>query len=141
MNEQHAAPLSKTATTSIQALSILRLAVGAACTIAPRFACGLFYFPIPAAYAVMPRLFGVRDVALAELLYTAEDKNSPNGGRREIKRALWAGIGCDVVDIASLAFGVATGTVGKAPAAIIGGGAVAFIGLAALSFRGLREEK
>jgi hypothetical protein len=141
MNEQHAAPLSSTTTTSIKALSFLRLAVGAACTIAPRFACGLFYFPIPAAYAVMPRLFGVRDIALAELLYTAEDKNSSNGGRREIIRSLWAGIGCDAVDIASLAFGVATGTVGKAPAVIIGGGAVAFIGLAAVSLRGIREEK
>jgi hypothetical protein len=141
VNEQHAAPLSSATSTSIKALSFLRLAVGAACTIAPRFACGLFYFPVPAAYAVMPRLFGVRDIALAELLYTAEDKNSPTRGRREIRRSLWAGIGCDAVDILSLAYGVATGTVGKAPAAIIGGGAVAFIALAAVGLKGIREEE
>lgn len=141
MNEQHVASLSSGTSTSIKALSFLRLAVGAACTVAPRFTCGLFYLPVPAAYAVMPRLFGVRDVALAELLYTAEDKNSPTGGKREIRRSLWAGIGCDAVDILSLAYGVATGTVGKVPAAIIGGGAVAFIALAAIGMKGVREEE
>lgn len=85
----------------------------------------------------MPRLFGVRDLALGELLFTAEDKDSPNGGRREIKRALLAGIGCDCVDVASIVFGVATGTVGKAPALIFAGGAAAFVGLGALGMRGL----
>ena len=79
----------------------------------------------------------MRDLALGELLLTAEAKNSPNGGRREIKRALWAGIGCDVADVASIAFALATGTMGRAPAVIFGGGAVAFLGLAGVSMRGL----
>ncbi|KAF2193397.1 hypothetical protein K469DRAFT_712153 [Zopfia rhizophila CBS 207.26] len=129
--------LPSTSSTSIKALSILRIAVGASCLIAPRFSCALFQFPIPAAMSVMPRLFGVRDLVLGELLLTAEDKNGPDRGRREIKRALWAGIGTDAVDIASILVGVVTGTVGRIPAAIFGGGAVAFIGLGALGMRGL----
>ncbi|KAF2262691.1 hypothetical protein CC78DRAFT_605740 [Lojkania enalia] len=135
-NEQFSS-LSTTSTTAIKALSILRIAVGASCIIAPRWSCALFQFPIPAAYSVMPRIFGVRDLILGELLITAENKESPDGGRREIKRALWANIGADVVDVGSVLFGLATGTVGRAPAAIFGGGAAAFVILGVLGLRGL----
>ncbi|KAF2274708.1 uncharacterized protein EI97DRAFT_434938 [Westerdykella ornata] len=134
-------PLSPPASTAIKVLSVVRIAVGAAFTIAPRFSFALSQFPIPAAYAFMPRLFGIRDLALGELLLTAEDKNSPDGGRREIKRTLWAGIGCDLVDVAAVAYGVANGTLPKPPALIIGGGAIAFIAMATIGMRGLEKEK
>ncbi|KAF2468518.1 uncharacterized protein BDR25DRAFT_344244 [Lindgomyces ingoldianus] len=137
MNEQYSEPLSSTSSGAIRALSILRIAVGAGCLIAPRWTCALFQFPIAASVSVMPRLFGGRDLVLGELLMTAEDENAHDGGRREIKRALWAGIGTDAIDIGAIAFGVATGTVGKLPGAIFAGGAVAFIGLGALGMRGL----
>ena len=124
MNEQHE-PVSSNLSVAIKILGIHRVALGAFCLIAPRFSCALFQFPVPAAYSIMPRLFGVRDLVLGELLLTAEDKNSSGGGKREIKRALWANIGTDCVDLASIAFGVATGTFGKTPALIFGGGAAA----------------
>ena len=69
---------------------------------------------------------------LGELLFTAEDKSKPCGGMREIKRVLWANIGVDAVDIGSLAFGLATGVVGKMPALLFAGAATAGIGLGML---------
>ena len=85
----------------------------------------------------MPRLYAIRELALGELLLTAEDKTSPTGGRREIKRALWANIGCDAVDICSVAFGLASGTIGRLPAALLGGPAAVAIGLGTLGLKGL----
>jgi hypothetical protein len=99
--------------------------------------CVSVQFPVPAAYSVMPRLFGVRDLVIGELLLTAGDDKLPDGGRREIKRMLWANIGTDVVDVGSILIGLATGTVGRAPAAIFGGGAAAFVILGAIGMRGL----
>lgn len=85
----------------------------------------------------MARLFGGREVVLGELLITAEDKNSPTGGRREIKRALWANIGADTIDVCSVIFAVATGTMGKIPGVLFGGGAAVALGLGALGLKGL----
>jgi hypothetical protein len=136
-NEQRTEPLSRTNATAIKALAALRIGAGVALMIAPRWTCALFQFPVPAAYSVLPRLFGIRDFALGELLLTAEDKNSPDGGRREIKRALWAGIGCDIADAASIAYGLATGTVGRAPALLLAGSAALAFGVGAVGVRGL----
>jgi hypothetical protein len=136
LNEQ-AEPLTKASSSAIKALSILRFALGTTAAIAPRFTCGLFMLPVPAGVSVMTRLVGAGDLVLGELLITAEDKNSADGGRREIKRALWAGIGADCVSLASFAFELASGTVGRAPALLFAGGAAATIGLSALGMRGL----
>lgn len=135
--EHQADPLPTSKASVIKAISVLRIAFGAAIFVAPQFTCRLFQLPIPAAYAVIPRIFGARELALGELLITAEDKNSPNGGRREIRRALWAGLGCDVADLASMAFGLASGTVGRVPALLFAGCAASLIGLGSFSLKGL----
>lgn len=82
-------------------------------------------------------MVGARDGVLGELLLTAEDKSAPEGGRREMRRALWAGIAADAIDIGSLAYAVAKGHVGKPTGGLFGAGAVVFIGLGAWGLRGL----
>lgn len=130
-------PLSPTSALAVKVLAIHRIALGAVCTVAPQWSCALFQFPIPAAYSITPRIFGIRDLAIGELLLTAEDKSSPNRGRREIKRALWLGIGVDLVDIASIVYGVATGTFPRDAALIFGSGAATSVALGAFCLRGL----
>lgn len=56
---------------------------------------------------------------------------------REMRRAIWAGVAFDVVDIASVAFGVALGQIGKATGGLLGAAAVASIGVAAVGLKGL----
>ena len=73
---------------------------------------------------------------LGELLWTARDSKVPDNSRREVKRALWAGIATDALDIGSLLFGLATGTVNRAAASLVGGGACVFIALGAIGMRG-----
>lgn len=89
--------------------------------------------------AVLARLFGIRDLILGELLLTAEDKKLPDGGKREIKRALWANLAADAVDMCNIGFAVATGTIEGLPAAIFGGGAALLVALEAGVMRGLQS--
>lgn len=137
MKDHCSPPLSSTSQIAIKALSVIRIATGAACLVAPRFTCGLFRYTVPAEQAVLVRMFGVRDAIFGELLVTAEDKGRDDGGRREIRRAIWAGIAADVVDIGSLVFGVAMGQVGKTTGGLLGACAVGALGLGALGLRGL----
>ncbi|CAO2655765.1 Nn.00g045680.m01.CDS01 [Neocucurbitaria sp. VM-36] len=80
-NDPNSPPLSSTTLTAIKALSLIRIATGAACLVAPRFTCALFKYPVPAEQALLVRMFGVRDAVFGELLITAEDKTAPDGGR------------------------------------------------------------
>jgi hypothetical protein len=137
VNTQPISPLSKSTSTAIHTLAILRIGIGAASLIAPRWTFGLFQVAVPQASSTIVRLYGVRDVILGELLYTAEDKRAPDGGRREIKRALWSNIAADAVDICSVGFAVATGSMGRLPGALVVGGAALGVGLGALGLRGL----
>jgi hypothetical protein len=130
-------PLSSTTVRANRALSFLRIGLGASTLIAPQWTCALFQMPIPATMSVIVRLFAIRDIMLGELLITAEDKKSPTRGRREIKRALLANIGSDAVDICSIGFALATGTIGRVPGALFGGGAAVFLGLGILGLNGL----
>ncbi|KAJ4991999.1 hypothetical protein SVAN01_02594 [Stagonosporopsis vannaccii] len=130
-------PVSAATLWAIKALSYMRIATGAAVLVAPQFTCALFKYNVPVGSALLVRMVGARDGVLGELLLTAEDKNAPDGGRREIRRALWTGIAADAIDIGSLAYAVAKGHVGKPTGGLFGAGAVVFIGLGALGLRGL----
>ncbi|OAL53959.1 hypothetical protein IQ07DRAFT_640976 [Pyrenochaeta sp. DS3sAY3a] len=131
------APLSSTTQTAIKALSVIRVATGVACVFAPIFTCGLFKYTVPVENSLLVRMFGVRDFVMGELLITAEDKKSPDGDRREIRRAIWTGIAVDTVDIGSVAYAVAMGHVGKTTGGLLGAAALGAIGLAAVGLRGL----
>ncbi|KAH7135136.1 hypothetical protein B0J11DRAFT_517706 [Dendryphion nanum] len=129
VNNYKEEPLSPLTSGLIKSLSLLRAVLGAATVIAPQWICKLFLIPVPATLTILPRLFGIREVIIAELLISAEDKENPNRGRREIKRALWANIAADSLDICSVLFGLATGTFGPAPAAMLGCGAATAVAL------------
>lgn len=79
-NDPSPQALSSTTQMTVKALSIIRIATGAACLVAPRFTCGLFLYNVPAEHALLVRMFGIRDGVLGELLLTAEDRKL--GGRR-----------------------------------------------------------
>ncbi|KAF2243735.1 hypothetical protein BU26DRAFT_523327 [Trematosphaeria pertusa] len=132
-NGQNGQPISKTSSSAVEALHLIRIGLGLACIVAPRWTCAVFQFSIPEGSAILVRLFGVRDLILGALLTTNEDKVS----RREMKRVVWANIGADAVDMCSIAFALATGTLGKLPAGLFAGGAAVGLGLEALGLRGL----
>jgi len=67
----------------------------------------------------------------------ADDKTSLGGTRRELKRTLWANVGCDMVDICSLGFAVASGHIGRLPGALLAGGAAVCAGLGLLGLNGI----
>lgn len=56
---------------------------------------------------------------------------------REMKRAVWAGLAADVVDIGSIVFGVAMGHIGRTPGGLLGGAALGGIALGSVCLRGL----
>lgn len=120
-----------------KALSYMRIATGAACLIAPQLTCALFKYNVPIGSALIVRMGGARDIVMGELLLTAEDKNAPDGGRREMKRAIWTGLAADAMDVGSLVYAVAKGHVGRPTGGIFGFGAVVFMGLGAWGLRGL----
>lgn len=82
VNKSPLLPLSSTTQAIIKTLSVVRIATGAACLVAPRFTCALFRHNVPAEQALLVRMIGARDALFGELLITAEDKESGDGGRR-----------------------------------------------------------
>tara|TARA_R110002003_G_scaffold70_26_gene6560 strand:- start:11979 stop:12167 length:189 start_codon:yes stop_codon:yes gene_type:complete len=56
---------------------------------------------------------------------------------REIRRAIWAGIAADVVDLGAIVFGVAMGQVGRTTGVLLGAAAVGAIGLGTVGLRSL----
>lgn len=129
--------ISASTTYAIKALSYMRIATGAACLIAPQLTCALFKYNVPIGSALLVRMVGARDGVMGELLLTAEDKNARDGGRREMRRAIWTGMAADAIDIGSLAYAVAKGHAAKSTGGLFGAGAVVFIGLGAWGLRGL----
>ncbi|KAF2020895.1 hypothetical protein BU24DRAFT_416557 [Aaosphaeria arxii CBS 175.79] len=130
--------LTPLASGTLKTLSVMRIVLGASTLVAPRWTCALFFYPLPATAGVLARLFGIREVVLGELLYTAEDKTAADGGKREIKRALWANMASDAVDLGSVTFALATGTLGRIPSAAFAGGAIFALVLGGISMKGLK---
>jgi hypothetical protein len=56
---------------------------------------------------------------------------------REIRRALWAGIATDAVDIGSVALGFAMGHYGKTTGVLLGAVAVGSLAMGVVGLRGL----
>jgi hypothetical protein len=128
-------PLKPTAFYTIKALGYARIGLGAASLLAPRFTCGLFKLIISNETGTVARLFGVRGVVLGELLITADDKTLLGGGRRELRRLLRANMGCDMIDICSIAFAVASGHMDRLPGALLAGCAAMGVGMGLLGLK------
>jgi hypothetical protein len=114
-------PLTPIAFYTTKAFGYARIGLGAASLLAPRFTCGLFKFLISNETATVVRLFGVRGVALGGILVTADDKTLLDGGRRELRRVLWANVGCDMMDICSIGVAVTSGHIDQLPGALLTG--------------------
>jgi hypothetical protein len=56
---------------------------------------------------------------------------------REIRRAIWAGLAMDLVDMGSIALSIGMGTVGKTTGVLLWAAALGTIGLGTLGLRGL----
>ena len=122
---------------AINVLSVIRIATGAACLIAPRFTCAQHEYDLPVEHAFAVRMMGIREGVNGGLLLTAGDQEYTLAGKREIRRAVWAGMIADATDIVSLTYGFTNGQVGKTTALIIGGAAVGAITLAKFILNGL----
>jgi hypothetical protein len=129
--------LSPVTSIVIKTISFLRIILGAACVIAPQLSCEIFFFPVPTAFSILPRLFGIRDLVLGALLVTAEDKKIPSGGRRELRRTLWANIAADSTDVISIFLSIVQGNLGSLPAVALGGGAGIFLIMEGMAMWGL----
>lgn len=110
------------------ALGYSRICLVLDCLLAPNFACNLFKFAISNETATVVRLFGVRGIALGELLVTAED-------RKELRRLLHANVACDVIDVFSLAAAIIFGNMEWLPGGMLIGGGVVCAGVGLLGLK------
>jgi len=130
----------------VNALSYLRAGAGFACILAPTFTGRLFQLAIPArsTQSLLLQLFGVRDLAVGEMLWFVKP-NRGNGSdfrprtqpeRQEIQRVLWMNVAIDSLDLACLTYAFSRGALATPAFLCVGGGAAFFAALGAI---GLRE--
>lgn len=100
------------ARTAVTALGMARAGLGAVVTLFPGWTAGLIGISLDPAGAVFARAFGVRDLILGELLLTAGGNHAPDGGRREVRRMLWAGLAADAADLVIVSFAWGAGDLG-----------------------------
>ena len=128
MSSEKRSPLPVFSTTLLAAL---RIAVGGSTLVLPLQASALFGVPMAPENKIMARLFGIRDLVLGVLLWTSR------GESEILRRAMWAGLVIDAVDVCSCAFGVLDGTVRNRAILSVGAGALSFVGLALLGLRSI----
>jgi hypothetical protein len=75
-------PLSPTLLTSTKILAIIRIGVGAASFFAPQLTCASHGYHVSAPYALLVRMMGHREAINGGLLWTAEDSEAKDGGRK-----------------------------------------------------------
>ena len=116
----------------ITVLSSLRMGFGGFSLLAPSTTLSLFQMPVHPSAAVATRLFGVRDLVLGGLLWTAD---SPAA----VRRALIAGAMVDGIDALGAVYGLWQGDLDMLATDLVGGGAIVFfaMGLYGLRSRGL----
>jgi hypothetical protein len=117
---------------TIMALGAIRAFAGASLLLAPQFIGRLFHVPVTAQSALLARAVGTRDLVLGELLLTADGTTND---RKEVKRALWAGVATDALDIGATVFALASGQLSRTGAGMFGGGATALVLLGAIGLR------
>ena len=130
-------PPPLTASYAIKALGYARIGLGAGCLLVPHFTCELFKLSISNETAAVVRMFGVRGIALGEIIINSDDKTSPDRGSRELRRVLWASVGCDLIDVCSLALAVASGHMDRLPGTLLMTGAAMAAGMGLLGLRSI----
>lgn len=120
---------------AITTLGALKLILGTACVVAPKFSGGLFLLNVTPQAVIMTRLFGSGVAAFGALTWSlnkwaAEGKVSKD----ELRRAVIFNLAEDVADVVSCAVGFTSGMFGVGTLGMLGGGCA---GLAALGVVGL----
>ena len=131
-NDLSSKPIAKN---TIFALGAIRAVAGAGLLVAPIFIGKLFHVPVTAQSALLARAVGTRDLVLGELLLTS-DRDAKD--RKEVNRALWAGVATDALDLGAAVFALSTGQLTKMGAGLFGGGATAFLLLGLVGLRSLK---
>ncbi|CAI6336740.1 unnamed protein product [Periconia digitata] len=113
--------LTRTSRITTRLFAYSRIILGAASVLVPHFTCSLFQFQISNETATVVRLFGVRGIALGSLLMASLDE------KMVWRKVLRANVGCDVIDIGSLAFAVMSGHLDLMPGMFLAGGAASLV--------------
>lgn len=116
-------------TVAHRALAALRMGIGSASFFLPSLTTTALFYPVPAGYLLAVRLFGCRDLLFGTLLWTAK---TPEARRR----AVLAGAAVDALDVVAAAWAYLGGEIDVLPALSFGGGAVSFLVLAAVGWKG-----
>ncbi|PVI05067.1 hypothetical protein DM02DRAFT_650992 [Periconia macrospinosa] len=131
--------LSKMEYYNIKALAIMRLCIGASCIFIPGPVFALCGYPLRTIeLSTFARMIGARDLILGDLLYTAEDKTAADGGKREMRRALWGGMAADLFDAGVVVAAVSGGYLRKGPGSFFIGGVMVAVGQAVWGLKALR---
>jgi hypothetical protein len=120
--------------------------IGVSVLVAPRLTAQTFLLDVGQGGGVFAtQIVGGRDLALGGLLLDARKRlldprlsaDKALAARDNLRRALWAGIVVDSIDVGCCLLGEMTGTISWEAAGVFGAGAAAFIGMAVLALRAL----
>lgn len=127
---------SRISVVAINSLALARTLAGASLLASPRFTASLFSLPTFSAASVFLRLCGARDAALGGLLWSSS-YTSPELRTPMLRQALIIGAVVDVLDGISVGVCFLEGNLKSTPAALIGGGALLFLGLGLVGLKGI----
>ncbi|KAF2756549.1 hypothetical protein EJ05DRAFT_487436 [Pseudovirgaria hyperparasitica] len=129
---------SKLTTNTINTLAVMRGLIGIGSMIAPIPVGSLFGLGrLSPGGALVMRLAGSRDLAAAGLLWTAKQDGTTEVEKSEVRRALWAGIAIDAMDVGSTLLLLGQGGIRGRFAGLFIAGGVGFVGMAGIGLRGI----
>ncbi|KAF1812900.1 hypothetical protein P152DRAFT_473433 [Eremomyces bilateralis CBS 781.70] len=115
----------------IKTISIARAIFGGACIFTPHLITQMFQLPLPRGTELFPRLFGVRDLVVGELLWLTLRGERTEEQLKQIRRVVWANIAIDSIDVVSTIWEFAMGRIAGEAALVTGGGAAVFAAVGA----------
>jgi len=156
-NQQHQPPQppSGLTTTSIAALSAIKIALGASSILAPQLAYSLFLLELKPNAVVVARLFGSSCAALGAATWALNRRVSRAGAyrqgdgsgsrnaeleaerRADLKKVVAFNLAADSVDVVSCVIGYSAGMYGLGAFGMLGGGCAALALLGAVGLSGL----
>jgi hypothetical protein len=136
---------SSLSSAAITTLALVRAGVGLGFLVTPQLACRTAGLGIHPQATLLPRLVGVREIALAVLLWSAFSAqrrqnitNSDAGSTTVLRHILWANLLVDLTDVVSCAIIVFIGTPESSTAVLHAGAGIMGSALAVFGLRGIR---
>jgi hypothetical protein len=132
-------PSDPIAQPAIAFLGLGRAAFGIATIVIPIASCDLFRIPISISTTMIARMFGAREAAIGLLLWSAE--NDRQKQTKELKRALWAGVAVDAMDVVCCTYAFATGQLDSIGFGMLSGAAVSLVAIGLLTMQKVNAER